>query len=33
MPYDAPIEEIEFSLKAVAGIGQLEGLPTLKAYD
>ena len=31
MPYDAPIEEIEFSLKAVAGIGQLEGLPPQRA--
>ena len=33
MAYDAPIDEIEFSLKAVAGLGQLEGLPGLQAYD
>lgn len=33
MAYDAPIDEIEFSLKAVAGMGQLEGLPGLEAYD
>lgn len=33
MPYDAPTDEIEFSLKAVAGIGQLAGLPGLDAYD
>ena len=33
MAYDPPIDEIEFSLKAVAGLGQLEGLPGMEAYD
>ncbi len=33
MAYDAPVDEIEFSLKAVAGLNQLEGLPGLEAYD
>ncbi len=33
MAYDAPIDEIEFSLKAVAGLDQLEGLPGFEAYD
>lgn len=33
MAYDAPIDEIEFSLKAVAGIGQVSGLPGLEAYE
>ncbi len=33
MAYDAPIDEIEFSLKEIAGIGQLSGLPGLEAYD
>ncbi|MBU4567398.1 MAG: acyl-CoA dehydrogenase, partial [Alphaproteobacteria bacterium] len=33
MAYDAPIDEIEFSLKAVAGLDQLAGLPGLEAYD
>lgn len=33
MAYDAPIDEIEFSLKEIAGIGQLAGLPDLEAYD
>jgi alkylation response protein AidB-like acyl-CoA dehydrogenase len=33
MAYDAPINEIEFSLKEIAGIGQLAGLPGLEAYD
>jgi 3-(methylthio)propanoyl-CoA dehydrogenase len=33
MAYDAPIDEIEFSLKAVAGIGQVSGLPGFDAYE
>ena len=33
MAYDAPTDEIEFSLKAVAGLGQVAGLPGLEAYD
>ena len=33
MAYDAPIDEIEFSLKEVAGISQLAGLPGMDAYD
>ncbi len=33
MAYDAPINEIEFFLKELAGIGQLAGLPGLEAYD
>lgn len=33
MAYDAPINEIEFFLKEIAGIGKLAGLPGLGAYD
>lgn len=33
MAYDAPIDEIEFSLKEIAGLGKLAGLPGLGAYD
>ena len=33
MAYDAPIDEIEFSLKEIAQIGKLAGLPGLGAYD
>jgi len=33
MAYDAPIEEIEFSLKETAGLRQLAGLPGLEAYQ
>ena len=33
MAYDAPIDEIEFSLKEIAGLAQLAGLPGLQAYD
>jgi len=33
MAYDAPITEIEFCLKEIARIGDLQGLPGLGAYD
>ena len=33
MAYDAPIDEIEFCLKEIAGLAQLSGLPDLQAYD
>jgi alkylation response protein AidB-like acyl-CoA dehydrogenase len=33
MAYDAPVEDIQFSLESVAGIGRLAGLPGYEAYD
>ena len=33
MPYDAPLDEMAFTLEAVAGLKRLEGLAGLEAYD
>jgi 3-(methylthio)propanoyl-CoA dehydrogenase len=33
MPYDAPLDEMAFTLGAVAGLKRLEGLAGLEAYD
>ena len=33
MPYDAPLDEMAFTLDAVAGLKRLEGLAGLEAYD
>ncbi|MEM6410042.1 MAG: acyl-CoA dehydrogenase [Pseudomonadota bacterium] len=33
MSYDAPVKDLAFSLDSIAGIGRLNGLPGLEAYD
>ena len=33
MAYDAPIDDMAFTLQAVAGLSKLEGLPGFQSYD
>ncbi|HRX75083.1 MAG TPA: acyl-CoA dehydrogenase N-terminal domain-containing protein, partial [Hyphomonas sp.] len=33
MAYDAPIDDMAFTLQAVAGLSKLEGLPGFETYD